>query len=85
MQKPGSPDGELVVSGSLEGHTAVMAESKTEESSARISFINQGIEIHSVFLTGKEIILPCYFKETLLRRRIMTAPQNLSTTDIWPW
>lgn len=66
MQKPGSPDGELVVSGSLEGFAAVMAEFKPEESSAQICSMNQGIEIPSVFLTGKEIILPCYFKETLL-------------------
>lgn len=67
MQKPGSPDGKLVVSGSLERLAAVMTESKPEESSVQISSINQGIEIPSVFLTGKEIILPFYFKETLLR------------------
>lgn len=73
MQKPGSLDGELVVSGSLEGLTAVMAESKLEESSAQISSISQGIEISSEFLTEEEIILSCYFKETLLRWRIMTA------------
>lgn len=66
MQKPGNPDEELVVSGSLEGFAAVMAESKPEESSAQICSINHGTKIPSVFLTEKEIILPCYFKEILL-------------------
>lgn len=45
---------------SLEGLTAVRAETKTAGPCALIKSINQAIEIHPVFLGGKEIILFCH-------------------------
>lgn len=48
---------ELAAPGNLEWLTAATAETNTEGPSALMSSINQAIEIHPVFLAGKEITL----------------------------